>query len=76
MLEDLADAASSLEEVGSREIDGASTDGYELTSEERTETWWIDGDGRLRAFEFVYADGSTGGGTLFGYGEESRVDAP
>lgn len=74
--EDMAAAATSIEAVEAREIDGLETHGFELVSEERTETWWVDDDGRLREYEFEFADGQSGGGTLFGYGDDVRIFEP
>ncbi|WP_197517453.1 hypothetical protein [Microbacterium karelineae] len=71
--EDLAASATAFEEVGGKDVDGTSTRGYELTADDRTETWWIDEDGRLLAYEFEFAEGTAGGGTLFDYGADSAI---
>ncbi|WP_166847515.1 hypothetical protein [Isoptericola sp. BMS4] len=74
--EDLADAATSVEEVGERDVDGVAVTGYELTSSERTETWWVDDEGRLRSVEYSDADGSTAQGRLYDYGADVDITAP
>jgi hypothetical protein len=71
--EDLAAQATSVEEVGERDVDGVTVTGYELTSPERTETWWVDDEGRLRSFEYSYPDGSAGEGRLYDYGADVGI---
>ncbi|WP_221584709.1 hypothetical protein [Microbacterium sp. G2-8] len=74
--EDFADAATDVEKVDAREIDGVMARGYELTSDDRTETWWIDDDGKMLEFEYVFEDGQTGGGSLFAYGDDIEITVP
>lgn len=74
--EDLADAATSVEEVGERDVDGVAVTGYELTSSERTETWWVDDEGRLHSFEYAYPDGTAGEGRIYDYGADVDITEP
>lgn len=72
--EDMAADASSIEEVGERAIDGVDTIGFEITSDDRVETWWVDDSDHLVKYEYELEDGTTGSGTLFAYGETTEIE--
>lgn len=72
--EDMTADASSIEEVGERTIDGVDTTGFEITSDDRVETWWVDESDHLVEYESELEDGTTGTGTLFAYGETTEIE--
>lgn len=75
--EDLADAATEFEEAGTRSLDDVKVTGYTITSDDRVETWWLDGDDRLRAYEYeIVGEDLEGSGSLFAFGTDVEIVAP
>ncbi|QOR70346.1 hypothetical protein IM660_17385 [Ruania alkalisoli] len=74
--EDIAAAATSVQSVGTDEIDGVEVTGVEITGPERTEIWWLDEADLLRGYEFSTADGSEGEGRLFDFGADVGIAVP
>lgn len=75
--EDLADAATEFEEAGTRFVDDVDTTGYTITSDDRVETWWLDDDDRLRAYEYeIVGEDLAGSGKLFAFGTDVEIVTP